>query len=363
MTFRAGLLLTLPLLAVAETAEMLAGVVQEHGDSGVIKVIESIGPDQTEAKVMRQPLPSPGPGEVQVQIAYAGVNFIDIYFREGTYASTLPLVPGLEGAGVVQSAGPGAEVWLGRRVAFVHKGAGAYAEFAIVPAARLVPLGSEVELRDAAAVLLQGLTAQYLVDDTIRLQRNDTVLVHAGAGGTGRLIIQVAKLRGLRVIATVSCKEKAAVAQAAGADEVIISDYTTFASEVLQMTQNKGVAAIYDGIGNMTFLQGFSCLQPRGGMVLFGASSGFPRSVNLDVLAKGSKSLVRPTLFDFIAQDAELRTRAAMVMGWVQAKQLKLQTTILPLSDAAEAQRRLQSRETTGKLLLEVRRPEASSEL
>lgn len=350
MTFRAGLLLTLPLLAVAETAEMLAGVVQEHGDSGVIKV-------------MRQPLPSPGPGEVQVQIAYAGVNFIDIYFREGTYASTLPLVPGLEGAGVVQSASPGAEVWLGRRVAFVHKGAGAYAEFAIVPAARLVPLGSEVELRDAAAVLLQGLTAQYLVDDTIRLQRNDTVLVHAGAGGTGRLIIQVAKLRGLRVIATVSCKEKAAVAQAAGADEVIISDYTTFASEVLQMTQNKGVAAIYDGIGNMTFLQGFSCLQPRGGMVLFGASSGFPRSVNLDVLAKGSKSLVRPTLFDFIAQDAELRTRAAMVMGWVQAKQLKLQTTILPLSDAAEAQRRLQSRETTGKLLLEVRRPEASSEL
>eukprot|EP00434_Breviolum_minutum_P022285 symbB.v1.2.019664.t1/scaffold1619.1/size109254/8 len=160
---RVGLLLTLPLLVVPETAEMLAGVVREHGGAGVIQVV-------------RQPVPLPGPGEVQVRVAFAGVNFIDIYFREGHYASALPYIPGLEGAGVVQSAGPGAEVWLGRRVAFVHKGAGAYAEFAVVPASRLVPLGNEIQLQDAAAVMLQGLTAQYLVDDTVRLRPNDTVL-------------------------------------------------------------------------------------------------------------------------------------------------------------------------------------------
>jgi len=347
---RVGLLLTLPLLVVPETAEMLAGVVREHGGAGVIQVV-------------RQPVPLPGPGEVQVRVAFAGVNFIDIYFREGHYASALPYIPGLEGAGVVQSAGPGAEVWLGRRVAFVHKGAGAYAEFAVVPASRLVPLGNEIQLQDAAAVMLQGLTAQYLVDDTVRLRPNDTVLVHAAAGGTGRLITQVAKLRGLRVIATVSTEEKAASASAAGADQVIVGDYSNFALEVLQLTQNKGVAAIFDGIGNLTFLQGFSCLSSRGGMVLFGASSGFPRSVNVDVLAKGSKSLVRPTLFDFIAKDSELRTRAATVLDWVQANKLTLQTTIIPLADAAEAQQRLEGRQSLGKLLLEVRPPQASTEL
>ncbi|CAK9007582.1 unnamed protein product [Durusdinium trenchii] len=336
-------------LAMPEASEMLAGIVRQHGGTDAVEVV-------------KQPLPKPGPGEARVRIAFAGVNFIDIYLREGAYSSSPPYIPGLEGAGVVESTGPGAEVWLGRRVAFVHKGAGAYSEFAVVPVTRLVPLGNDVQLQDAAAVMLQGLTAQYLLDGTVRLERNDTVLVHAAAGGTGRLIVQVAKLRGLKVIATVSTKAKAAVATAAGADKVIVSDYSDFATEVLQHTQNRGVAAIFDGVGNRTFLQGFRCLRPRGGMVLFGASSGFPPSVDLSVLA-GSKFLVRPSLFDFIAEESELRTRAAAIMDWLQAEQLNLQMTVLPLADAAEALRQLQSRESTGKLLLKVGPVEASAEL
>lgn len=321
---------------------MTAVIAKRHG-----------GPEVLEAA--RRPVPTPGPGEVRVQVAYAGVNFIDIYFREGSYPSQPPYVPGLEGSGIVESAGPGAELWVGRRVAFVHKGVGTYAEFAVLPASRLVPLGKEVDMAASAGALLQGLTAQYLVADTARLKANDTVLVHAAAGGTGRLVTQIAKLRGLRVIGTASTEVKAEVARASGADSVIVGDYASdFSTEARRLTGGQGVAAIFDGVGNSTFWRGFSCLRRRGAMVLFGASSGAPASVDIAVLARGSVTVMRPTLFDFIADDAELATRAAEVLGWVQAGKLDLSVTILQLAEAAEAHRRLAARETTGKLILQV---------
>lgn len=314
--------------------------------------------------IQQSPLPQPGFEEVRVRIVYAGVNFIDIYFREGLYLSLFPYTPGIEGSGIVESTGPGAEVWIGRRVAFVHKGAGAYAEYAVIPMSRLIPLGNEVDLKQAAAVLLQGLTAQYLIADTARLKVNDTVLVHAAAGGTGRLVTQVAKLKDLRVIGTVSTETKADVARTAGADHVIVGKYESdFCSEVRQLTGGKGIAAVFDGIGTATFLHGFSCLQRRGMMVLYGAASGAPKSVDIATLAQGSVSLIRPTLFDFVSDDAELSTRAAEVLKWVASRKLSLEIKVVPLLDVAEAHRSLAARETTGKLLLQVNNAIEQSQL
>ena len=241
-------------------------------------------------------------------MAFAGVNFIDVYFREGVYPSSPPFVPGLEGSGVVETAGPGAEAWVGKRVAFVHKGAGSHAEYAVVPASRLVLLPPQVALEDAASMMLQGMTAQYLVEDAARVRPNGTVLIHAAAGGTGRLIVQVAKMHGLRVIGTVSNEEKAEVAVATGADHVIVGNYSKFASRVLELTNNMGVDAVFDGVGSATLREGFRSLGKRCSMVLFGASSGAPQTVEISLLAAGSKSITRPSLFDFIAED---RTAAA----------------------------------------------------
>jgi len=334
-------------VARSEPSNMKAAVVSRHGGPEVLAF-------------EHRPVPLPGPGQARVRVAAAGVNFIDIYFRSGDYPSQLPYIPGLEGAGVVDAAGPGAEEWIGRRVAFMHKGAGAYAEYAVLPAARLVPMDGALTFVQGAAAMLQGMTAHYLVTDVVPgLKPGDAVLVHAAAGGTGRLVVQVAKLKGLRVIATTSSEAKAAVARAAGADHVIVHSAANFVDEAMKLTAGEGVAAVFDGVGQATFLPSFDCLRRRGSMVLFGAASGNPAPVDPKRVAKGSVYLTRPTLFDYVAEDQELQRRALEVLGWVKDGALKLEVHSFPLGQAAGVQEKLGSGQTTGKLVLEIDAPQS----
>jgi NADPH:quinone reductase len=317
-----------------------------------IRVAEHGGPEVL--KLQDVPEPVPGPGQALVRLEAIGLNFIDVYHRTGLYPNPLPFTPGLEGAGVVAALGPGVEEpQVGERVAYTDQ-LGAYAELAVVKAARLVRVPAGLTSADAAAAMLQGLTAHYLSHSTCPLEPGDTCLVHAAAGGVGLLLVQMAKRRGARVLATVSSEEKAELARGAGADAVIRYDQADFQQETLRLTGGRGVRVVYDSVGRDTFEASLSSLSPRGMLVLFGQSSGPVPPFNPGLLAsKGSLYLTRPSLFHYVADVEGLRARAAAVLGWIASGELRLRIGArFPLADAAGAQRALEGRRTTGKVLL-----------
>ncbi|MGW4642536.1 quinone oxidoreductase family protein [Sphaerisporangium sp. NPDC004334] len=318
---------------------MHAIVVADPGDSSALVPTEV-------------PDPEPGPGEVLVDVAASGVNFIDVYHREGRYPLPTPFVPGSEGAGTVAALGPGvAGVAVGDRVGWQGV-LGGYAQKAVIPADRAIPLPEGIDPEQAAAVLLQGLTAHYLATSTYAVQPGDDVLVHAAAGGVGLLLTQIVKLRGGRVIATVSTAEKEKLARDAGADEVI--RYEGFAEAVRALTGGQGVHVVYDGVGAATFDDSLASLRPRGVLALYGAASGpvppfDPQRLN----SGGSLYLTRPTLAHYAATREELLARTGDVLGWVASGELKVHIGgRYPLADAKRAHDDLQARRTTGKLLL-----------
>jgi NADPH2:quinone reductase len=318
-----------------------------------ILVNECGGPEKME--LVELPKPSPGPGQVLVKLAAIGVNFIDIYFRTGLYKAPAPVSLGMEGAGVVEAVGQGvAPVSVGDRVAYCMV-RGSYAEYAVVPAEMIVPIPAALDFEAAAAAMLQGMTAHYLTASTYALKPNDACLVHAAAGGTGRLIVQMAKMRGARVIGTASTREKAALATEAGADEMILYTECEFDQEVKRLTAGRGVDVVYDSVGAATFARSLDCLRPRGMLVTFGNASGAVPAVEPLLLnQKGSLFLTRPALGHYVATREELLARAGDVLGWVASGQLKLRIDrTYPLSNAAQAHIDLASRATAGKLLLE----------
>jgi NADPH:quinone reductase len=298
--------------------------------------------------------PTPKAGEAVVKVEAAGINYIDVYFRSGQYKAELPLTIGMEAGGTVKAVGAGVtDVKVGDKVAYTGI-PGAYAEYAAVPAARLVTLPSGITSKQGAAAMLQGMTAHYLVTSTYPLKPGDVCLVHAAAGGVGLLLCQMAKMRGARVIGTVSTEEKAKLAREAGAADVILYTRQDFEAEVKRLTDGKGVNVVYDSVGKTTFDKGFNCLRPRGLMALYGASSGPVGPFDLQVLnAKGSLFVTRPSLNHHVATREELVQRAGDVLGWIRDGKLKLRTELeFPLKDAAEAHRALEGRKTTGKVLL-----------
>lgn len=301
------------------------------------------------------PIPEPGPGQVLIRVEAVGVNFVEIYFRKGTYKTTLPAILGSEAAGTVEKLGPGVSGFEeGDPVASVSV-LGSYAEYALVPAAQLVKVPSRLSPEQTAAVMLQGMTAHYLVYSTYELKAGDTALVHAGAGGVGLLLTQMASRLGARVITTVSTKEKAALSKEAGATEVILYTEQDFESEVKRITGGKGVDVVYDSVGKTTFEKSLNCLRPRGMLALFGGSSGpVPPFDPIQLSGRGSLFLTRPSLWHYIATRTELEWRAAKVLDWAATGELKLRTEhMYPLADAAQAQIDLEARKTTGKILLE----------
>ena len=300
------------------------------------------------------PIPEPAEGEVRVKIEAIGVNFIDIYHRIGRYQGTLPLTLGQEAAGAVDAVGPNVmDVKSGDRVAYASV-QGAYAEYAIVPAWRLVPIPAGVDAQRAAAAMIQGMTAHYLTFSTYPLKEGEIALVHAAGGGTGQLLVQVAKRCGARVIGTVSNEEKARLAREAGADEVILYTQTDFETEVKQLTNNRGVDVVYDSVGKDTFDKSLNCIRRRGYMVLYGASSGAVPPLDPQVLnAKGSLFLTRPFLAHYTADRAELLWRVNDIFNWIAAGELKVRVDkTFPLAEAAEAHRYLEGRQSKGKILL-----------
>ncbi|HXL45397.1 MAG: NADPH:quinone reductase [Candidatus Rokubacteria bacterium 13_1_40CM_4_69_39] len=300
------------------------------------------------------PEPQPKAGEAIVRIDAAGLNYVDVYYRSGLYKAELPMTLGLEAGGTVTAVGPNVtEVKVGDKVAYTGV-AGAYAQYAAVPAQRLVVLPASVSTRQGAAAMLQGMTAHYLACSTHPLKKGDTCLVHAAAGGVGLLLCQIAKMRGARVIGTVSTEEKAKLAREAGADEVILYTKQDFEAEVKRLTSGKGVQVVYDSVGKTTFDKGFNCLALRGLMVLYGQSSGPLGPFDPQVLsAKGSLFLTRPSLVHHVATRDELLARAGDVLGWIRDGKLRLRTEFeFALKDAAEAHRALEGRKTTGKVLL-----------
>ena len=300
------------------------------------------------------PVPTPKPNEALVQIKAAGINFIDVYFREGRYPAPLPFVNGQEAAGVVTEVG--SEVTTlkpGDRVAYTSA-LGSYAEFATVPASRLVKIPDELDFEQAAAAMLQGMTAHYLVHSSYPLKKGETALIHAAAGGVGLLLVQMAKQIGARVIATAGTHEKAQLARDAGADECIVYTEADFETETRRLTDGAGVHVVYDGVGKATFDKDLNVLRPRGYLVLFGGSSGAVPPFDLIKLSqKGSLFITRPTLAHYTATREELEWRANDVLQSIARGELKLRIhKVYPLAEAAQAHRDLEGRKTTGKLLL-----------
>ncbi len=296
----------------------------------------------------------PRPARRSVKVDAAGLNYIDVYFRTGMYKAELPLTLGMEAGGTVTAVGANvSEVKVGDKVAYTGV-AGAYAEQAVVPSSKLVVLPSGVSTKQGAAAMLQGMTAHYLACSTYPLKKGDTCLVHAAAGGVGLLLCQIAKLRGARVIGTVSTDEKAKLAREAGADETIIYTRQDFEAEVKRMTDGKGVQVVYDAVGKTTWDKSLNSLAPRGLIALYGASSGPIGQIDPQIFnAKGSLFLTRPSLGHYTATREELLQRAGEVLGWVRDGKLKLRMEFeFPLKDAAEAHRALEGRKTTGKVLL-----------
>ncbi len=312
------------------------------------------GPEQLQ--LVEVPAPKPGPRQALVRVAVSGVNFIDIYFRTGLYKSDVPVAIGCEGAGTVEAVGAEVtEVAPGDRVAWAMP-RGSYAEYTLVPAAQLVPVPSHVDFPSAAAAMLQGMTAHYLTHSTYALKAGDTCLIHAAAGGTGGLVAQIAKMLGARVLGTVSTPEKAAIARQNGVDEAILYTQVEFDAEVRRLTGGRGVDVVYDSVGRTTFEKSLNCLRPRGLMALFGQSSGSVPPVDLTILnTKGSLFVSRPSLPNYLLTREELLWRSSDVLRWIDEGKLKLRVErVYPLADAAQAQRDLESRGTTGKLLLAI---------
>lgn len=317
-----------------------------------IQVRKVGGPEALE--LVEVQLPEPKAGEALVEIKAIGVNFIDVYFREGRYPSPLPFTVGQEAAGIVVKVGSGVtSVKPGERVAYTGV-QGSYAEYATLDAARLVALPESLDFAQAAAAMLQGMTAHYLVHDSYPLRAGDTALIHAAAGGVGLLLVQLAKNLGARVIGTVGSEDKAALVREAGADEVIVYATHDFAVETKRLTEGRGVHVVYDGVGKSTFDRDLEVLRPRGYLVLFGGASGPVPPLDPMLLSrKGSLFLTRPSLFHYIATREELVERASAVLGDIAAGRLKLRISqTYRLSEAAQAHRDLEGRKTTGKVLL-----------
>ncbi len=318
-----------------------------------IQIQATGGPEVLEMAEL--PIPVPGPGQVLIRIEAIGVNFIEIYFRKGTYKAALPLIPGSEAAGTIEELGSGVNGFkAGDLVASVAV-AGSYAEYALAPAAQVVKVPEGVSPEKAAAAMLQGMTAHYLAYSTYPLKAGETALVHAGAGGVGLLLTQMAKRLGARVITTVSSEAKAELSREAGASDVINYSEQDFEAEVKRLTHGKGVDVVYDSVGKTTFDKSLNCLRPRGLLALFGGSSGpVPPFDLIQLSGKGSLFITRPTLWHYVATRAELEWRAGDVLGWAASGELKLRTEhVYSLTDAAQAQTDMESRKTTGKILLE----------
>lgn len=319
-----------------------------------IQVTELGGPEKMQ--LAEVPTATPGPKQALVRIAAAGVNFIDVYFRIGLYKADLPVTLGNEGAGTVEAIGPDVtEVAVGDRVAYAMA-RGSYAEYALVPSAMLVKIPGHVDFPTAAAAMLQGMTAHYLTHSTYPLKKGDSCLVHAAAGGTGGLIVQMAKMLGARVFGTVSTEEKARIAREHGVDEAILYTQQDFEAEVKRLTGGRGVDVVYDSVGKTTFDKSLNSLRPRGMMALFGQSSGPVPPFDPGILnAKGALFLTRPSLGHYLLNREELLWRAGDVLGWIDSDKLKLRIDrTYPLAEAPQAHRDLESRQTAGKLLLTV---------
>jgi NADPH:quinone reductase len=317
-----------------------------------IRVSRAGGPEVLQLEDV--PDPTPGPGEAVVRLEAIGVNFIEIYHRRGLYSSPLPFTPGTEGAGTVVSVGPDVTgLRPGDRVVSVNL-LGSYAELARAPAERLVLLPETVDTRTAAAAILQGLTAHYLATSTYPLRSGDWCLIHAAAGGVGLLLSQVARDRGARIIGTVSTAEKAELARAAGVHEVVLYTQQDFVSEARRITNGRGVSVVYDSVGKTTFEGSLNSLAPRGMLVLFGQSSGPVPPIDPQLLnSKGSLFLTRPTLAHYSATKEELGARAGDLFQWIMTGALSVRVDRThPLAQAADAHRALESRGTTGKVLL-----------
>lgn len=299
-------------------------------------------------------VPEPKPGEVRVKVAAAGLNFIDVYQRSGQYKMPLPFTPGMEAAGVVDALGAGVHgVHVGERVAYCMV-SGAYAEYALAPAAKLVPVPDAVGMEQAAALMVQGMTAHYLALSTYPLKPGDTALVHAAAGGAGRLLVQIAKRCGARVLATVGSQEKAVLARSAGADEVILYNEVDFEAVVKEVTGGKGVEVVYDSVGKTTFDKSLNCLRPRGYMVLYGQASGAVGLLDPQILnAKGSLFLTRPSLGHYLLTRDELLSRSGDLFDWLAAGELDVRIDqVFALAQAADAHAYIEGRRTMGKVVL-----------
>ncbi len=317
-----------------------------------IRVHQTGGPDVLQLEEMPEPVA--GPGEAVVKLEAIGVNYIEVYQRTGLYPLAVPFVPGREGAGIVTAIGKGVTlVKVGDRVVSESLN-GAYAEFTTVQADRLVVLPDGVDIRTAAAVMLQGLTAHYLATSTYKLTRGDSCLVHAAAGGVGLLLCQIASRIGATVIGTTSTADKAELAREAGARDVILYTEQDFLAEVKRLTNGRGVQVVYDSVGKTTFDKSLDCLAIRGLLVLYGASSGPVPSLDPQILSrKGSLFLTRPTLVNYVATRDELLARAHEVLDWVRSGKLRVRIgQTFPLKDAAAAHRALEGRHTTGKTIL-----------
>jgi NADPH:quinone reductase len=317
-----------------------------------IQVQKTGGPEAL--TLVNLPVPNPKPNEAVVKIAAIGVNFIDVYFREGRYPAQLPFINGQEAAGTVIEIGSSVEGFKpGDRVAYTGA-LGAYAEYAVVPADRLVHVPDKITDQQAAAAMLQGMTAHYLVKSTFPLKKGDTVLVHAAAGGVGLLLLQLGRNIGARMIGTVGSEEKAKLAREAGADEVIIYTQQDFEAETKRLTNNKGADVVYDGVGQSTFEKGLNLLRPRGYMVLFGGASGpVPPFDPIKLSQKGSLFMTRPSLFHYIATREELEQRSSDIFNVIAAGRLNLRIQhTYKLEDVQQAHRDLEGRKTTGKILL-----------
>ena len=317
-----------------------------------IQVSQTGGPEVL--TLVDVPIPTPKPSEALVEIKASGVNFIDVYFREGRYPAPLPFINGQEAAGIVKEVGAEVSgVKVGDRVAYTSS-LGSYAEYAAVPAARLVKIPDELSFEQGAAAMLQGMTAHYLLNSTYKLQNGETALIHAAAGGVGLLLVQMAKKIGARVIATAGTEEKVQLARDAGADECIIYTQADFETETKRLTDGQGVHVVYDGVGKATFDKDLEVLRPRGYLVLFGGSSGAVPPFDLIKLSqKGSLFITRPTLAHYTAKREELEWRANDVLGSIASGELKLRIhKTYTLSEVEQAHRDLEGRKTSGKLLL-----------
>jgi len=321
---------------------MKAIQIHQTGGPGVLKLAEL-------------PIPQPGPGQVLIRVEAIGVNFIEIYFRKGVYKAALPLVPGSEAAGTVEELGPGVTGFAAGDAVASTSVIGSYAEYALVPASSLIKVPAGVSPEQAAAAMLQGMTAHYLAYSTFPLKAGDTALVHAGAGGVGLLLTQMAVRLGSMVFTTVSTPEKAELSREAGASDAVLYTHKDFEAEVKRLTAGKGVDVVYDSVGKTTFEGSLNCLRPRGLLALFGASSGpVPPFDLIQLSGKGSLFVTRPTLWHYVATRAELEWRAGDVLGWAAKGTLKLRTEfVYPLDQAAQAQTDMEARKTTGKILLE----------